>query len=203
MYIAVCKTQQKFGKLELTPTVANVGVSSASNRLCVIDRNTSQRLLVYTGAEISVLAASRVQKSKSTPNTCKLYAANNTPINTYGEKNLLLYLGLRRPFRWSFIVVDVKTSILGADFLRHYKLLVDLHRKKIIDRFDSVTELAINAVSVTTSQPSVHILSHDQVYHDVLQQYPDVLRSMSTMSPSKHNVTHHMTIGAPSAARKV
>ncbi|PZC82925.1 hypothetical protein B5X24_HaOG209368 [Helicoverpa armigera] len=102
-------------------------------------------------------------------------------------------------FLWSFIVADVKTSILGADFLRHFKLLVDLDKKKLVDK---VTLLAIDALEVSTSTESVHIVSSNQLYYDILKQYPDVLRPMSLKQPPKHDVVHHIeTTGPPLYAR--
>lgn len=180
-----------------TPALAVVGVHTASNRLCVFDRNTRERYLVDTGADISVLSSHH--KRSSTASTYKLYAANNTPIKTYGEKTITLSLGLRRDLRWTFVVADVKTSILGADFLRHYQLLVDLHKRKLIDR---TTELHIDALEVTTTEETVHMVSSNQVYYDILKQYPDVLRPMSLKTPAKHNVQHFIeTTGPPLFAK--
>lgn len=138
---ALCKSQGG-GKLEPASALAEVDVVT-SNRLCVYDRETGEKFLVDTGADISVIAARNRRSTEASP--YKLFAANNTPIRTYGEKTLKLNLGLRRDFQCTFIVADVKTSILRADFLRRHKLLVDLHNRKIID---GVTELAINGLSV-------------------------------------------------------
>ena len=49
-----------------------------------------------------------------------LQAVNNTSIATYGTQLRTLNIGLRCKFQWIFIIADVKTPILGADFLRHY-----------------------------------------------------------------------------------
>lgn len=178
--------------------MADVGVPYTSNRLCVHDRNTHERFLVDTGADISVLAAKH-KKNNRTASAYSLYAANNTPIKTYGQKTIRLNFGLRRDFVWSFVVADVKTSILGADFLRHFKLLVDLDKKKLVDK---ITELSIDALEVSTNTESVHIISNNQVYYDILKQYPDVLRPMSLKQPPKHDVVHHIeTTGPPLFAR--
>ncbi|XP_041972230.1 uncharacterized protein LOC121728172 [Aricia agestis] len=82
--------QEEFGKLTPTPTVADVDVSRTSHRLCVFDRDTRERFLVDTGADISVLAATQLRKKKRTEETYKLYAANNTSIKTYGEETIKL-----------------------------------------------------------------------------------------------------------------
>lgn len=191
--------KEEVGKLTSTSTVASVGVYNKNNRLCVHDRDTHERFLVDTGAEISVLAATPKSRKNNIENACQLFAANNTPIKTYGEKTLRLNFGLRRSFTWTFIVADVKTSIIGADFLRHYKLLVDLHKKKLVD---TITELSVNAVEVTTQSEAVYIISSSQDYHSILKNYPDVLRPMSLKEPAKHEVVHHIeTRGPPLFAR--
>lgn len=178
--------------------MADVDVPPHTNRLCVYDRDTRERFLVDTGADISVLSATNNRKGK-TASAYRLFAANNTPISTYGEKTLRLDLGLRRSFLWNFVIADVKTSILGADFLRHFKLLVDLHNKKLVDK---VTDMSINAFETSTSDGSVHVISTDQAYYDILKEYPDVLRPMSLKEPPKHDVVHHIvTTGPPLFAR--
>ena len=53
-------------------------------------------------------------------------AANNTTIDTYGNSKRVVDVGLKREYPWTFIVADVKQPIIGADFLIHYNLLVDL-----------------------------------------------------------------------------
>lgn len=173
--------------------MADVDVPCSTNRLCVFDRDTRQRFLVDTGAEISVLAATNRRKIKTT-SAYTLYAANNTPINTYGEKTLRLNLGLRRSFLWTFIIADVKTSIIGADFLRHFKLLVDLHKKKLVDY---VTDISIDAFEVASSEQSVHVISSDQAYYDILKLFPEVLRPMSLKEPAKHDIVHHIETSSP------
>lgn len=188
---------QNVGKLTSTPIVAGVGVSSTSNRLCVYDQDTREKYLVDTGADISVLAARG--KKPTTSCSYKLYAANNTPIQTYGVKTLTLNLGLRRNYRWTFIIADVKTSILGADFLRTHKLLVDLHNKKIVDH---VTELSVNTIEVQSEQPTVYMVSREHSYHDILKQYPDVLRPMSLKTAEKHSVVHHIETAGPAIYAK-
>lgn len=187
------------GKLVSTPTVADVGVPTASNRLCIYDLDTRERFLVDTGAEISVLAANNVRKHQAPSSDYCLYAANNTPIRTYGQKTMKLNFGLRRCFQWTFVLADIKTSIIGADFLRHFKLLVDLHKKKLRD---TITNLYIDALEVTKPTEAIHLISSNQLYYDTLRQYPDVLRPMSLKSPPKHDIQHHIeTSGPPLFAR--
>ena len=63
----------------------------------------------------------------------KLFAANSTPIQVYGESLYTLDPGLRRAFLWNFVIADVDTAIIGADFLQHFHRLVDLRDKSLVD----------------------------------------------------------------------
>ncbi|UYV71144.1 hypothetical protein LAZ67_8001871 [Cordylochernes scorpioides] len=69
------------------------------------------------------------------PSHRQLFAANGSIIHTYGERHLELDLGL---FRWPFIIADVGVSIIGADFLRHYGLTVDLRNHRLSDPVSSL-----------------------------------------------------------------
>lgn len=189
--------RKESGKLQRTSIVADIDVPTKGNRLCIYDINSRERYLIDTGAEVSVLA----YKGRNRPgtDTYKLFAANNSPIKTYGEKTMELNLGLRRSFRWTFIVADVKTSILGADFLNHYKLLVDLYNRRIIDK---VTDLAVDASVIRSRQPSIQVLNKDLTYYEILKQYPDLFRPVSYINAAKHSVTHHIeTTGLPLYAK--
>ena len=58
----------------------------------------------------------------------KSYGQFNNISSKY--KLIVLDLGLRRKFSWPFIVADVTKTIIGADFLVNFGLLVDLRTKK-------------------------------------------------------------------------
>ncbi|KAK7601091.1 hypothetical protein V9T40_008532 [Parthenolecanium corni] len=115
--------------------------ASHSRRLFIFDPKTRQSYLIDTGADVSVLPVARGQRPQ--PSDYKFYAANGTPINTYGGQQVTMDRGLRRAFKWSFIVADVSYPIIGADMLEHFALLVDLRNKCLTDR---VTLLSTNCV---------------------------------------------------------
>ncbi|VDD82569.1 unnamed protein product [Mesocestoides corti] len=90
------------------------------------------RLDVYVGADISLNSPGPFEKRA--PNTFMVFsAANGSSISTYGQKSLTLDLGLRRQFRWVFNITTVTHPIVGADFLGHFSLLIDLKNKRLID----------------------------------------------------------------------
>ena len=132
----------KVGKLPGQPLRATNVTGLHPCRLhYVIDSSTHLRFLVDTGAQVSVIPPSPSDK-KFAHSTLTLQAVNNTPIRTYGTRSLTLTLGLRRQLRWVFVIADTDTPILGADFLRHYNLVVDLARHRLSD---ATTTLAVKA----------------------------------------------------------
>lgn len=107
------------------------------------------------------------------PSTTKLYAANGTIINTFGERLLTLDLGLRRSFQWKFIIADVRQHIIGSDFLSHFDLLVDSKRKALLDRLTLIQTIGTLAtcdhIRITTYNLSDRIATILKEYKDITQ----------------------------------
>ena len=111
--------------------VANIALSH-SKLLYVADKGHKCRYLIDTGAAVSVLpksCANGISGADSLP----LVAANNSTIKTYGNCKRVVDVGLKRDYPWTFIVADVQQPIIGADFLIHYNLLVDLRSRCLRD----------------------------------------------------------------------
>ena len=165
-----------------------------------MDCPTSLRFLVDTGAEISVIPPSRAER-KHRQDDFSLQAVNNTVITTYGTRSLTLDLGLRRTFRWVFVVADVKNPILGADFLRNYNLLVDVRHRRLSD---AMTQLKVQGLICHDSSPRPTLLPCRTMsaFKNILSDFPTVLRPHATEEAVKHDVTHHIeTTGPPVSAR--
>lgn len=117
-----------------------------SKRLFIFDKINKCEFLVDSGADHSVLAPTPIMREifnkrgedNEDTGAC-YYAANGTQIRTFGTKLLELNLILRRAFTWRFTVADVTTSIIGADFLYEFGLLVDLRGKQLIDQITGLT----------------------------------------------------------------
>ena len=161
----------------------------------VTDRSTGLRLLVDTGADVSVIPPSHADRKRPQPNL-HLQAANNTSIQTFGSQSLTLDLGLRRSFRWVFIIADVKHPILGVDFLRSYNLLVDMRRHSLTD---SLTQLQVHGVWFTKGSPSPTLLPRQHVneYEAILSDFPAVIQPSCQAQTVRHSVTHHITTTGP------
>ena len=157
--------------------------------------------LIDTGAEISLLP--RDAASSPSVSFRTLYAANGSTISTYGEKLCTLSLHLRRTFPWVFTIADVSQAIIGADFLKHFDLLVDLRRQCLIDNSTKCTttgilsEFPLGSISVIN-----HTQSPNQFLNPLLQDFPDIFSPSSGHTLVKHNVLHHIeTTGRPVFAR--
>ena len=152
------------------------------------------RFLVDTGAEVSVIPPSRTERRH--PAHLTLQA-----INTFGTRSLTLDLGLRRTFRWVFVIANVQHPILGAEFLRHFSLLVDMRHQRLSD---GLTHLRVQRVTCKATFPSPVILPQKltSVYHSILAEFPTITQPCSPDATIKHDVTHHMeTNGPPTSAR--
>ena len=172
-----------------------------SSLLKLFDKNSKRYFLVDTGAEVSVYPASRVDRLNKSHVT--LRAANNSFINTYGFKQLVLDFGLPRPLTWKFQVADVNQPIIVADFLLQHKLLVDLAQKRLIDTRNGTRVIAETS---TDTSPSIQHISTNQNKKDpftrLLEKFPTLTTPCTSDTPVKHGVTHHIvTEGPPVFAR--
>ena len=160
----------------------------------VTDRISGTKFLIDTGAEVSVFPPTKSDKRNSSPYT--LQAVNKSKIATHGEKSMTIDVGLRRAFKWIFIIANVPLPIIGADFLRHFSLIVDMKNRKLID---SRTELEISGknTSIISPKPIFSIPETDNAYLALLDQYQDITRPNYSQSAIKHLVTHHIRTRGP------
>ena len=166
----------------------------------VQDRSSGTQFLVDTGSEVCVIPPSP-SDHKHNNDKLTLTAVNDTPISTFGKRSLTLNIGLRRNFQWVFIIADVHKPIIGADFLRHFGLLVDMKRQRLVDMN---THIHVQGIRTLDPSPSPCIVPkhHDNCYLRLLSQFPELTQVCSPDSPVRHDVTHHiMTSGPPISAR--
>ena len=114
------------GKRESRSSVASVTAGS----LTLHDAKTNRAFLIDTGAEVSVVPALE-QERQGAPLQKELVAANSSRIRCYREKRLRLNVGAR-VYEWNFLVADVRRPLIGADFLTHSSLLVDLRNRRLV-----------------------------------------------------------------------
>ncbi|XP_064472586.1 uncharacterized protein LOC135387161 [Ornithodoros turicata] len=144
--------------------------------------------------QISILPASRANKCKFP--IYHLTAVNNTSIPVYGEQSLTLNLGLRRSFPWIFKIAAVDQAIIGADFLQHFGLLIDVRRKVLLD---SNTGLRIAGIGSTPriSLPAISLSSLQSQFAAVLSEFPSLSQPPNWTKPVRHDVVHYINTSGP------
>ncbi|UYV66573.1 hypothetical protein LAZ67_4002149, partial [Cordylochernes scorpioides] len=184
------------GKRIRPPSVGATDGAGLTRRLFITDRRSAYLFLVDTGAEVSVIPP---PVKNARPSHRQLFAANGSIIHTYGERHLELDLGVGRLFRWPFIIADVGVSIIGADFLRHYGLTVDLRNHRLSDPVSFLH--SIGQVSPSPAV-SIHLTFANSPYSRILRQFPELTSQNLVKSPPRHSVTHHIVTKGPPIAAK-
>jgi len=176
---------------------------TTSLRLFIIDSNSNVSFLIDSGSDVSILPSTSTAQLDIQV-TYDLFAANRTKIKTYGIKTLILrFADLEKDYSWSFIVADVSTPILGADFLSSFHLLPDLTCKHLIDGntlFSSpcttkdVVHQSVNLVTNLTSFP--------ERVSNMLQQFPGITKLPQYQEHPPQDVVHHITTTGPPVFQK-
>lgn len=179
--------------------VIEVGASSPC-RLFITDSNTNKRFLIDTGADLSLLAPSESERHQPKDvNGLQLFAANGSRIETFGTKTIEVNFGLRRKFTWPFIIADVTRPIIGADFLKHYGLLVDLKNSRLID---TNTNLAIAAEITQASSERISTINFSDSYAELLHEYVDITKPSPRDDIKCAHLTHHIVTKGPPVSER-
>ncbi|GFW12972.1 hypothetical protein TNCV_3329041 [Trichonephila clavipes] len=121
--------------------MATTALPRNSRRLFIRDRRTNVTFLIDTGSDVSIIPATKTQRQNNSQMT--LSAANTSPIHVYTTQTLSLDLGLRRIFQWTFLVGNVSTPIIGADFLYNFRLVPDIRDSvyhELLRKFPDITK---------------------------------------------------------------
>ncbi|GFQ97341.1 gag-pol polyprotein [Trichonephila clavata] len=118
---------------------------------------------IDTGSDVSCIPPPEYKNIAPNP-SFELFAANNTKIKTFGTKTINLSFGLRRNLKRDFIIADVSIHIVGADFLAHFGLIVDLKQRKLID---TLTNLSSLGNLERNNQLHIKTVSGNSIYSDI------------------------------------
>ncbi len=148
-----------------------------------------------TGAAYSVFP----HKSLSISSGPQLTGAGGQVIECWGEQRMnLCFHG--RQFQWTFLLADVQLPILGADFLRHFRLVVDLAAGQLLD---TVTlERFGPAATVGGGTLTANVLATPPEFRGLFSDFQDVANPSGSISAAKHGVQHVLeTTGRPVTAK--
>nr|XP_033331198.1 uncharacterized protein LOC117223154 [Megalopta genalis] len=141
-------------------------------RLFVRERTWNEEYLINTRSDLCVYPRSYI-KGRLDKAKYEQFAANGSIISTYGLKPTNLDLGLRRNFTWRFVIADVSKPIIGADFLTHYGLLVDLKGRRLLDETTTLT--TTGRIATTETQFDKAIMG-SLPYQQLLAEFSILLR---------------------------
>ncbi|GFW77348.1 transposon Tf2-6 polyprotein [Trichonephila clavipes] len=179
-----CKFSKKRVRLGIMATTA---LPRNSRRLFIRDRRTNVTFLIDTGSDVSIIPATKTQRQNNSQMT--LSAANTSPIHVYTTQTLSLDLGLRRIFQWTFLVGNVSTPIIGADFLYNFRLVPDISKQALLD---SETNIKCHCILGNSRIHSIKTVSGDSVYHELLRKFPDITKPPRPDQEIKHSVVHYI-----------
>ncbi len=96
-------------------------------------------------------------------------------------------------------------AILGADFLKHFGLVVDLQAGRLLD---TVTLQCFPVAVAPASPPALSgglfaaVAAMPQEFRSIFSEFQDVANQSGVMPPAVHDVVHHIvTDGPPATAR--
>ncbi|KFD67383.1 hypothetical protein M514_20419, partial [Trichuris suis] len=192
------------GKLTRRTLQAVESPASPYNRqlFFIQDKLSKIKFLVDTGSQVSVLPMqSRLLYQRRQPDPTALLAANGTRVPTFSTCKLTVDFGMGCLFKWSFLIASVRYPILGADFFRHFNLLVDVKRKQLINAKTyahiTCTPLQDNLIGYTGA-----LRRADSRSHMILARFPQLTSCTTTAEPVRHTVQHRIiTFGPPVFSR--
>lgn len=131
--------------------------------------------LIDTGADVSVVP--NISGQNSTTSSSSLFAANGVSIKTYGSTLLKIDFVLGCHFKWKFVFADVNAPIIGADFIKHFKLIIDLSKRQITDGTNGRTIRCKESAGPLLYLKS---LSHQTDIAIVLKELPELFKPRSS-----------------------
>ena len=184
---------QGTGKRKGGSLIAATGTSSGT--ISIKDTISGKLFLVDSGADECVFPAG--QADLSLPRLVDLVAANGSNIKTFGKRRIRVAFSGGHSLVHSFWIATVNRPILGADFFRDHKLVIDVANHVLI------SSSGAHLPAVPTSRPSVFglRLPTRAPFESILEEFPDLL-TQNFHGDVRHKVRHHIpTTGPPLHAR--
>lgn len=108
-----------------------------------------------------------------------------------GIKIIHINFGLKKKFIWCILIADVKCPIIGADFLKHFELLPDLARCRLID---SRSLISVAGIRKSIGQANIQVITKRNHVSDAVQnlfkQYPNLQKTPKYQEKPLHDTVH-------------
>ena len=172
--------------------VNSVAGQNDSYLLHVTDTRRKERWLVDGGAFVSLIPPTPQQRRQG-PNGMQLMAANGTSISCFGTTTRTITIG-HTNFTYEFIIADVRTRILGSDFLAHFYIAPNHRDALLVNLKDFSTLPASHATNVRHS-PINLVSQRDDPFYKLMDKYPEIQTPSFTLKDPEHGVRHHIPTG--------
>ena len=153
---------------------------------------SDREFLVDSGASVSVFPGPKSTSSDKV----RLLTADGSLMICSGTKIIPLQFSCcsgSKVYTWTFQLAPVSVPLLGADFLEHFNLFVDIKGRKVV-HIQCSEDVVLYASP--TPQPAFRcasFLSAPPQIQKLLSEYPDVLGSDGfTAFKPQHGVRHHL-----------
>nr|VZI18519.1 unnamed protein product [Spirometra erinaceieuropaei] len=128
-------------------------------------------------------------------------AVNSSSTTSFGLRSLSLDIGLRRLFAWIFVVADVPTAVLDANFLAAFDLPVDCRQLHLHDRATTLTVKEFPPCSTSN-----HLFAPDPnpdcPFRRLQAKYPILTKLHFSDTSLPREIVHHIkTTGPPIFSR--
>ena len=183
-----------FGKRQGRSSIEALLLGHTNNLLYLYESIQKVSILIDSGADCSIFPANSIQR-KFRPKQNNLFAANGTPITSYGMEDFNLQFA-EHNFHWKFHLTASNKVILGSDFLKHHNAILDYNNKTLSLRDGTVLKL----FSSPMSNPAYPInnLGHSEFYTALLNKSIISKPISKDFTTIKTNVKFHIsTAGAP------
>ncbi len=157
--------------------------------------------MVDTGASFSIFP----HCSSDPDSGPALRSPSGEAIPCWGEKKLAVEFSGRR-FEWTFLLAKVNFAILGADFLKHFNLIVDLVTNQIVDAV-SLQRFTAGPPAATDAPPASRglfaaIEVTPPAFRGIFSEFQSVASVAGGLPPVKNKTVHHIqTAGPPAKGR--
>ena len=151
--------------------------------------------LVDTGSEITLIP-SRFIKTKLDPNNETVFAANKSVLHIEGTILLTFFINNHR-FTWRCYVADIVNPILGADFLHHFQLTVDVANRRLFHSKENIVTCSTTAHSSSPLVPEQTLVEeHYDNLSELLDSFPEVFAKplFHNRPPPGHTFTHSIIL---------
>lgn len=155
--------------------------------------------IVDTGASVTIIPSKYASGLSINPTPVRIRSADGHEIKVHGESIIDIGIReLRRSYPWTVVIADTTNPLLGADFIAHTGLLIDLKNKRLLDpeTLFAVAGTIVHEVEQKLSINHVEVVP-DEI-QDLLKDAPSLITPRTPDQTANSNdckVKHHIDTG--------